>query len=48
MSYEIFLYLIEEQFTKYNIKGTALGTAYFDNKMECSLCVCGSLASSKV
>ena len=34
MSYEILLYLIEEQFTKYNLKRTALGTAYFDTKMR--------------
>lgn len=48
MAYEICLYPIEGQFTKYNLKETALGAAYFDTKMECSFFVCGSLASSKV
>lgn len=40
MSYEIFLYSIEEKFAKYNLKGTALGTTYLDTKLECSLFVC--------
>jgi hypothetical protein len=37
MSYEIFLYPTEEQFTKYNLKETDLGMAYFDTKMQCFL-----------